>query len=39
MTFLFSSYAKGQAFYDIDVDIAVCFKSETNRLEWEEAVE
>ncbi|RIJ89148.1 MAG: hypothetical protein DCC43_15555, partial [Candidatus Brocadia sp.] len=35
----FGSYAKGQAFYDSDVDIAVYFKLKTRRLEWEETGE
>lgn len=39
MAFLFGSYAKGQAFFDSDVDIAVYFKPKTRRLEWEETGE
>lgn len=39
MAFLFGSYAKGQAFFDSDVDIAVYFKPKARRLEWEETGE
>ncbi len=39
MAFLFGSYAKGQALFDSDVDIAVYFKPKGRRLEWEEAGE
>lgn len=36
MAFLFGSQVKGQALFDSDVDIAVYFKPEQRRLEWEE---
>ena len=36
MAFLFGSFAKGQAVYDSDVDIAVYFKPEKRRIESEE---
>jgi len=36
MAFLFGSFAKGQAVYDSDVDIAVYFKPEKRRVESEE---
>ena len=36
MAFLFGSQVKGQALFDSDVDIAVYFKLEERRLEWEE---
>ncbi|MCC7212310.1 MAG: DUF86 domain-containing protein [Candidatus Brocadia sp.] len=39
MAFLFGSYAKGQAFFDSDVDIAVYFQPRERRLEWEETGE
>ncbi len=39
MAFLFGSHAKGQALFDSDVDIAVYFKPEERRLEWEEKKE
>lgn len=36
MAFVFGSYAKGRAMNESDVDIAVYFKPEGKRLEWEE---
>lgn len=36
MAFLFGSFAKGQAIYDSDIDIAIYFKPETKAIEWEE---
>ena len=36
MAFLFGSFAKGQAVYDSDVDIAVYFKPEKQKIELEE---
>lgn len=36
MAFLFGSFAKGQALYDSDADIAVYFKPKTKAIEWEE---
>ena len=36
MAFLFGSQVKGQALFDSDVDIAVYFKLQERRLEWEE---
>jgi predicted nucleotidyltransferase len=39
MAFLFGFHAKGQVLFDSDVDIAVYFKPEERRLEWEEKKE
>lgn len=36
MAFLFGSYAKSMPHSESDIDIAVYFKTKSNRLEWEE---
>ena len=36
MAFLFGSFAKGQAMYNSDADIAIYFKPKTKAIEWEE---
>lgn len=38
MAFLFGSFAKGQALYDSDVDIAVYFWPKSRIIEWEEEI-
>jgi len=36
MAFLFGSYAKSMPHIESDIDIAVYFRTKSNRLEWEE---